>query len=94
MAIEFSNPRREGLARLAIGLVLAASGALAVLFSIGFIAGALWMVADVVMQVAKDEEAWSTGSGGTAEYLERLFYWPFEISQWVLFGDRKMPLTP
>lgn len=94
MAIGFNNPRTEALMRLVIGVALTVTGILPVLFAVAGIAGLLWMVVDVVLQLATGDEGWRTGEPGLGSWLERLFYWPFEISQWVLFGDREMPVTP
>ena len=89
-----SNPRTEAVLRVVVGLAITLTGIIAVLFAVGFISGAIWMLVDVVQQFVKGDEGWQAGQSGVASYLERLFYWPFEIVQWVLFGDRAMPLTP
>lgn len=67
-----------------IGLVL----------TLAFVAGLLWFLVDVVLQALFNDEGLMQGGSGVTMWLERLFFWPWNIVLWVVFGQGSFPWTP
>ena len=88
--------RADAIWRLAFVAILAVGGivVLGLLWAIGIVAGLLWMVVDVLMQLLTNDRGWSTGGMGANEWLERLFYWPIDMIEWTLFGTGDFPWLP
>lgn len=75
-------------------------GGLAVLFTIvptlltiGVIAGLIWMAVDIVLQLVTNGQGWSR-QGGAAGVLKRLYMWPLDMAEWVVFGEGSFPWLP
>lgn len=58
---------------------------LAILFTIGILAGLLFMLLDVLMGLVRDRRF--TGGGALRRWGIALFTWPFDIVFWVFTGS-------
>lgn len=89
--------RADAIYRILFVVLLALGGVviLGLLWAIGLIAGLLWMLVDVVMQLATNDRGWTSGRmSGPASWLERLFYWPIDMIEWTLYGTGGFPWLP
>lgn len=88
--------RADAIYRFLFLVVLVLGGAvvLAILWAIGVLAGLIWMVVDVLWQAATNSAGWTSRSMGAAEWLQRLFYWPIDMLEWLFFGTGDFPWLP
>lgn len=88
--------RADAIYRLAFLVILALGGAvvLGIIWGLALVAGTLWFIVDVAIQLIWNREGWSPGQGGAAMWLERFFYWPIDMLEWLTFGKERFPWLP
>lgn len=88
--------RADAVYRILFVIVLALGGivVLGLLWALGLLAGVIWMLVDLLIQLARNREGWSADRMGAGTFLERLFYWPVDMLEWLIFGTGTFPWLP
>lgn len=88
--------RADGLYRLLALLILIVTAFIpfAIIAAIGFVAGLIWMIVDVLMQIVTNDAGWGSSTGGLAMWLRRLWEWPRRIIAWIFLGRGSFPWLP
>lgn len=95
MEVNPSRPRIDALFRVVLLLVWTWT-IWPFILAIGLIAGVLWMLTDVILQLVQGNSGISNNrKSRTTDWLERIFFWPFEQLKYIIgTDDTGFPVLP